>query len=81
MRVKPVNTREVTKFQRKFLGPLVVHKILPGDTYGVADFQEEKEGRRYASTAHVSQLKISTPAIDLDDSEKEFTDSDVDTKE
>lgn len=61
LRTVPTATGDSTKLQSKYRGPLVVFKKLPGDTYGITDLQHDKEGRRYASTAHVSQLKLWQP--------------------
>ena len=56
MKTAPVATGDSTKLQTKYRGPLVVYKVLPHDTYGVMDLQEDGR-RRYATTVHVSQLK------------------------
>ncbi|XP_071057027.1 uncharacterized protein [Onthophagus taurus] len=57
MRRQPVGgSGESTKLQPKFCGPLTITQILPSDTYRVASINEE-DRRRFATTAHVSQLK------------------------
>lgn len=53
----PDATGDSTKLQSKMRGPLMVTKVLPGDTYRVADLNVDKRGRQYAATAHVSQMK------------------------
>jgi len=58
MKTVPSATGESTKLQTKYRGPLVVVRKLPSDTYLVTDLNDESKGRRYASTAHASQLKI-----------------------
>ncbi|KAL7299822.1 hypothetical protein TKK_0007564 [Trichogramma kaykai] len=40
--------------------------ILPGDTYGITDLNPAQKGSRYASTAHVSQLKQWKPCVEDD---------------
>lgn len=62
MRDVPQVTEESTKLQLKFRGPLVITKIYPSDTYEVADLRCKKTGRRYASTAFSSQLKLWRPS-------------------
>src|SRR5207249_3807977 len=57
MRRAPAMTGQPTKTQPKYRGPLTVTEVLPSDTYRVADLLR-REGQLYASTAHVSQLKI-----------------------
>ncbi|KAJ8911155.1 hypothetical protein NQ315_008340, partial [Exocentrus adspersus] len=64
LKTVPTQTGESTKLQNKYRGPLVITKVLPNDTYGVTDLRNDKQGRRYASTAHVSQLKLWEPAKD-----------------
>lgn len=64
MRVTAVGTGESTKLQEKYRGPLVVTSKLPGETYRVTELREENEGRRYSTTAHVTQLKIWKPHRD-----------------
>lgn len=72
---KPVNTlyaakneesmhsrRERLHKQRKYQGGrLVITQVLHEDTYKVVDLRQEEPGRKYASTAHASQLKIWRP--------------------
>ncbi|GBM40312.1 hypothetical protein AVEN_23878-1 [Araneus ventricosus] len=49
-------TGESTKTQSRYRGPMVVTEILPSDTYRISQL-EPSNGRRYATIAHVSQLK------------------------
>ena len=74
LRTVPTATGESTKLQLKWRGPLVVYKLLPSDTYGVTDLQMDACGRRYASTAHVSQLKLWQPAQEDKDEEVDVMD-------
>lgn len=62
MRTVPVQTGESTKLQRRFRGPLVISKRMRGDTYGVVDLNATEQRRRYAATAHASQLKLWVPS-------------------
>lgn len=55
IRSPPTSTGESTKLQPKFKGPLVVMQS-HGDVYRVAALQD-KSGRTYATTVHVSLLK------------------------
>lgn len=75
MKSAPTATGESTKLQPKYRGPLVIIKRLPSDTYHVADLNDGAEGRRYAATAHASQLKLWKPSNsesdDGSDSEEE----------
>lgn len=57
----PDLTGESTKLQIKTRGPLIITKVMDGDTYRVADLNPDKQGRRYAATAHVSQMKVWKP--------------------
>lgn len=72
---------ESTKLQIKTRGPLVVTKVLAGDTYRVADVNKAKSGRRYAATAHVSQMKPCRPNHNEDEPQPEYSDQedDIDT--
>lgn len=56
MRRGPEHTGEPTKTQAKYRGPLVVTQVLPADTYRVAQLGQPGR-RRFATTAHASQLK------------------------
>lgn len=56
LRKPPEYTGESTKLQSKFRGPLVIMKMLPNDAYRVAAVRTN-DGRQYATTAHVGQLK------------------------
>jgi transposase InsO family protein len=57
MRRQPISTGQPTKTQPKYRGPLIVVKVLPGDTYGVTQLEDKEKGHFFATTAHVSQLK------------------------
>lgn len=81
MRTAKENTGESTKLQRKFRGPLTIVEKLPGDTYRVTDV-DSHQGRRYASTAHASQLRVWLPHRDDDEySEGSTTDHGSDEDE
>lgn len=67
MRTCVTPTGESTKLQPKFRGPLIVTKVFPSDTYGVADLQVDALGRRYAATAHAQQLKVWKPSLEEDE--------------
>jgi len=56
MRRAPLHIGESTKLQDKYRGPLVVTEVLPSDVYRVVDLNNNKYSR-FATTAHVSQLK------------------------
>lgn len=56
MRRAPNCTGESTKMQDKYRGPLVVTEVLSSDVYRVTELNTTK-GSRFATTAHVSQLK------------------------
>ncbi|KAL7298369.1 hypothetical protein TKK_0008710 [Trichogramma kaykai] len=75
MQVNPTATGESKKWQKKFKGPLVIYRVLPGGTYGVKDLNPDQEGRQYASTAHVSQLKQWKPFVE----DAELTDDEYST--
>ncbi|GBN96800.1 hypothetical protein AVEN_123935-1 [Araneus ventricosus] len=49
-------TCESTKTQPRYRGPMVVTEIPPSDTYRISQLKPSN-GRPYATTAHVSQLK------------------------
>lgn len=74
-----VSTGESTKFQNRYKGPLVITRIHPGDTYGVAALKVENQRRRYASTAHASQLKLWIPTPD--ENEEEIGNLEMDDEE
>lgn len=57
MKSNPVSTGESTKLQSRYKGPLCITRVLPGDTYGVTDLLESR-GKKFTTTAHVSQLKL-----------------------
>ena len=56
MKRVPTATGESTKLQDRYRGPLVVVEVLPGDVYRVPELDQGKNSR-FATTAHVSQLK------------------------
>jgi len=56
VRRNPKATGESTKTQARYRGPMVVTEVLPSDTYKISQL-ETSNGRLYATTAHVSQLK------------------------
>ncbi|GBM09359.1 hypothetical protein AVEN_184069-1 [Araneus ventricosus] len=56
VRRNPKETGESTKTQPRYRGPMVVTEIPPSDTYRISQL-EPSNGRLYATTAHVSQLK------------------------
>ncbi|XP_015118991.1 uncharacterized protein LOC107042459 [Diachasma alloeum] len=70
MQTFPQATGQSTKLHPKYRGPLVVNKVSPHDTYAVADLRVDESGRRYATTAHVSQLKLWRPSQDLEDEDE-----------
>jgi len=65
----PEATGESTKLQPKYRGPLIVTQGLPNDVYSVSALRAE-EGRQYATTVHVSQMK----SYHLPDSDSEEDD-------
>lgn len=71
----PTVTGEFTKLQERYRGPLVVTEKLPGDVYRVVELNENKRSR-FATTAHVIQLK-SWKLHDQEDDEAEV-DEEVD---
>lgn len=79
MKTVPSATGESTKLHEKYRGPLVVTRKLPSDTYLVSDLNDGASGRRYASTAHVSQLKLWEPELSEADDEKFDAKDDLDT--
>ena len=74
MRVAPTPTGESTKLQCKYRGPLLITEKLHEDTYRVADLRQKEPGRRYASTAHASQLKIWRPHIEDNNTSEDESD-------
>lgn len=64
----PTQTGEPTKVQAKYGRPLVINEVLPADTYRVSQLHPRADGRCYATTAHVSQLKLWTSSC-VDDPE------------
>ncbi|KAK9728881.1 hypothetical protein QE152_g16963 [Popillia japonica] len=88
MKAATTSTGESTKLQRKYRGPLTITKVLPGDTYGVADLRNDL-GKRYITTAHVSQLKVwktntedekSDEEINASDEKPDVSDKEVETE-
>lgn len=78
MKTVPSATGESTKLHPKYRGPLVINKMYTGDTYHVSDLKDSTEGRRYASTAHASQLKLWKPdRIEIDDEDSSESDPDI----
>ncbi|GBN28776.1 hypothetical protein AVEN_246083-1 [Araneus ventricosus] len=57
VRRNPKATGESTKTQPRYRGPMVVTEILPSDTYRISQLEPSND-RLYATTAHVSQLKV-----------------------
>ncbi|KAL1475413.1 hypothetical protein MTO96_037306 [Rhipicephalus appendiculatus] len=57
LKAAPQHTGNPTKTQAKYRGPLVITEVLPADTYRVAELNKST-GNRYATTAHVSELKV-----------------------
>ncbi|GBL86035.1 hypothetical protein AVEN_89091-1 [Araneus ventricosus] len=64
---------ESTKTQPRYRGPMVVTEILPSDTYRISQL-EPSNGRRYATTAHVSRLKAWRSWNEDDDDSSENAD-------
>ncbi|KAL7304382.1 hypothetical protein TKK_0003181 [Trichogramma kaykai] len=62
-KVNPTATGDSTKLQYKNRGALVVTEVLPHDTYGITEINDQKRNR-YCSTAHASQLKLWKPPSD-----------------
>lgn len=50
------STGESTKLQPRYWGPLVIMKVFRNDSYKVAAIRTQ-DNRRYATTAHVTDLK------------------------
>lgn len=55
MRRNP-NSTGVYKLQDRYMGPLVISEVLPGDVYRVTELYRGRPSR-FATTAHVAQLK------------------------
>lgn len=76
MQRAPTATGNSTKLKNKYKGPLVIYRILPNDTYGVTNLNNDPNNQRYATTAHVTQLKLWKPhrddEEDTDESEEEY---------
>lgn len=49
-----IATGESTKFQKRYRGLLVITRILPSNTYGVAALKIYNRKRRYATTTHTN---------------------------
>ncbi|KAF4526327.1 hypothetical protein B566_EDAN012253 [Ephemera danica] len=75
----PEQTGQPTKTQIKYRGPLVITKVLPGDTYQVTSLLPTKGRRFFTTNAHILLLKPwgqpDVPSLDTD------TDSDPDETE
>lgn len=56
MKRATVSTGESTKLQERYRRPLIVTEVLPGDVYRVAQLKAGRKSR-FATTAHISQLK------------------------
>lgn len=56
IRKPPEHTGDSTKLQSKYRGPLVIMEVLSNYIYKVAAVRTN-EGRLYAKTIHVGQLK------------------------
>lgn len=74
MKRAPLHTGESKKLQDRYRGPLVVTEVLAGDSYRVAELNQERS-TRFATTAHVSQLK--SWKISRMDAEEGFEEEDV----
>ena len=59
----PDNTGNPTKLQTKYRGPLVVTKVLPGNSYCVQNLDTHK-GRSYITNVHVEDMKQWKPNHD-----------------
>lgn len=78
MKREPQHTGEgdPTKGQAKYRGPLVISDELPGDSYRVTQL-DNNAVYHYATTAHVSQLKM-YKGHEEQDEEEENTDEEED---
>lgn len=77
MRRAPNCTGESTKMQNKYHGPLVMTEVLTSDVYRVTELNETKRSR-FATTAHVSQLKSWRLQVDDEEVEGELNVSGTD---
>uniref|UniRef100_A0A2S2NVX6 RNA-directed DNA polymerase n=1 Tax=Schizaphis graminum TaxID=13262 RepID=A0A2S2NVX6_SCHGA len=75
MRRAPNCTGESTKMQDRYKRPLVVTEVLSSDVYSVTELDTTK-GSRFATTAHVSQLKSWRLPADVD-AEEELSGSEL----
>ncbi|XP_064463329.1 uncharacterized protein K02A2.6-like [Ornithodoros turicata] len=79
----PEKTGQPTKTQQKYRGPLVVTQCIPGGTYRVMDLREGGRQHRFATTAHVSQMKPwghrEDPSIEEDESNESDEEEDVES--
>ncbi|GBM06095.1 hypothetical protein AVEN_49468-1 [Araneus ventricosus] len=73
VRRNPNTTAESTKTKPRYRGPMVVTEILPSDTYRISQL-EPNNGRLYATTVHVSQLKAWRSWNEDDDDSSENSD-------
>lgn len=81
MKTAAIATGESTKLSKKYRAPLVVTEKLPGDTYRVSDLKDSARGTRYATTAHVSQLKAWEPENLESDDQLFDRENDLDTSQ
>ncbi|GBM91110.1 hypothetical protein AVEN_226594-1 [Araneus ventricosus] len=73
VRRNPKATGESTKTQPRYRGPMVVIEIFPSDIYRISQL-EPSNGRLYATTSHVSQLKAWRSWNEDDDDSSENSD-------
>lgn len=78
MKRAPNSTGVSTKLQDRYRGPLVITEVLSGDVYRVSELYSGRPSR-FATTAHVSQLK-SWRLTDAEDEEKLETRADINEK-
>ncbi|GBM05124.1 hypothetical protein AVEN_197692-1 [Araneus ventricosus] len=76
VRKNPKATGESTKTKPRYRGPMVVTEILPSDTYRISQL-EPSNGRLYATTAHVRQLKAWRSWNEDDDDSSENSDDEL----
>ncbi|GBM09860.1 Transposon Tf2-8 polyprotein [Araneus ventricosus] len=79
VRRNPKATGEPTKTQPRYRSPMVVTEILPSDTYRISQL-EPSNGRLYATTANVSQLKAWRSWNEDDDDSSEDSDDEPDVQ-
>ena len=76
---KPTSTGRFTKHQSTFSEPMVIVKVLPGDTYRIKRVNEFRD-RGFVTTAHVSQLKIWRGGEETDDENDVNTESESESE-